>query len=108
MKTVTWTFLILGLLLNVAVWWATEVKGHEDWQLRRLHDPTDRELLVERQGRVIIYDGLKDNQVEEAMDAEYDRIENMMFIRTVVTNSRGEPLRDSQSGELIVEDDDCD
>ncbi len=108
MKLQTWTFFILGMILNAAVWWATEVNGQETWQLRRLHEPSDRELLSERQGSIVIYDGLKDSQVEKAMDEEYDRIRSMMFIRTVVTDNEGEPLRDAQTGEFMVEEDDCD
>ena len=108
MNPLVWTSFTLGMILNAAVWWATEVKGQEDWQLRRLHEPSVSELHSERQGRIVIYDGLKDTQVEEAMDQEYDRIRSMMFIRTVVTDSQGEPLRDAQTGQLMVEEDDCD
>ena len=108
MKTLTCTFLILGALVYAAVWLATDVEAQEHGQLRRLLAPTDGELRSERQGRIHIYDGLEDIQVERAMDQQYDRIQSMMFIHTVVTDDHGEPRRDEQTGELVVEEDDCD
>jgi len=55
----------------------------------------------------MIYDGLKDTQIRKAMDTQFDRIESMMFVRTVVTNEEGNVERDSESGQVVVEDDGC-
>ena len=41
------------------------------------------------------------------MQEEYERIENMMFIREKKTDDKGEVLKDPATGEDVVEDDDC-
>jgi hypothetical protein len=41
------------------------------------------------------------------MDTQYDRIESMMFVRTIVTNDEGNAMHDSETGQVIVEDDGC-
>ena len=55
----------------------------------------------------MIYDGLKDTQVAQAMDTQFDRIESMMFVRTVTTDATGEILRDKATGDVVVENDGC-
>jgi hypothetical protein len=55
--------------------------GHADWQINRLMTPTASQRAAESRGQVFIYDSLDLNQVEKAMDANFDRIENMMFTR---------------------------
>jgi hypothetical protein len=55
----------------------------------------------------MIYDGLTDKQIAKAMDTQFDRIESMMFVRTIVTNDEGNAVRDSETGQVIVEDDGC-
>ncbi len=74
---------------------------------RRLFKPTPAELQAEASGRIYIYDGLRDIDVARAMDEQYERIENMMFIRTQVTDNVGEVVKDPQTGTAMVEDDDC-
>ena len=54
----------------------------EQWLLRRLNQPTERERAHEREGNVYIYDGLTDREVDRAMNAHFDRIEYMMFVGT--------------------------
>lgn len=54
----------------------------EQWLLRRLNEPTVRERAHEREGRVYIYDGLTDREVDQALNAHFDRIEYMMFMGT--------------------------
>lgn len=53
----------------------------EDWQVNRLMSPTPHQLAAESKGQVFIYDSLDINQVEKAMDANFDRIQHMMFTR---------------------------
>jgi len=101
-----YVFVILALLSRTGV--AAQGAAEDRWQLRQLFEPSATQLAVEKRGRVFIYDGLNDTDVEQAMDEEYDRVHSMMFIRTVVTDVQGEPLRDPDTGELVVEDDDCD
>ncbi len=54
----------------------------EQWLLRRLNEPTARELAHERQGNVYVYDGLADREVDQALNRHFDRIEYMMFVGT--------------------------
>lgn len=52
----------------------------QDWQERRLLAPTANQQRMEQQGRVYIYDGLHEETVDRALDTEFDRVQNMMFI----------------------------
>lgn len=58
----------------------------EQWLLRRLNQPTERERAHEREGNVYIYDGLTDREVDQALSAHFDRIEYMMFVGTRKTD----------------------
>lgn len=77
-----------------------------DWQLRRLMEPLQVELEKERKGSVYIYDGLNETEVEKALNTHFDRIQYMMFMGTVRTDTRGEPLRDA-SGNPVRESGGC-
>ena len=77
------------------------------WQLKRLFSPTSQDLAREAAGRVFIFDGLRDTDVERALQTEFERVGSMMFVRTVVTNRSGAPLQDKTDG-YVTEDDDCD
>ena len=55
-------------------------------------------LLAEAKGRVTIYDGQEHRVVDRALDTQFHRIENMMFVRTRET---------SPDGEESIEDDGC-
>lgn len=73
------------------------------WQLRRLNQPTPRELHHERDGHVYIYDGMTDREVDHALSANFERIEYMMFVGTVKTvpavasQSDGQAKADTES-----------
>jgi hypothetical protein len=94
----------VGLFLVSATPRAADVR---DIELRRLLEPTEVELQQEAAGRIYIYDGLRDTDVERAMEEEYERIENMMFIREKKTDEKGEVLKDPATGQDVVEDDGC-
>jgi hypothetical protein len=80
----------------------------KSWQMVRLFEPTQADLHAEAKGRVMIYDGLTDRDVERAFDEQFDRLEHMMFIRVVVTDDSGKARR-SGTGEVVTESDDgCD
>ena len=91
--------LLLGLMGSI--------EARDNWQEQMLFNPSANQLEIEKRGRVMIYDGLKDTLVTQAMDTQFDRIQSMMFVRTVVTDSQGRTLRDEETGEEVVEDDGC-
>jgi hypothetical protein len=76
-------------------------------ELRRLLEPTPSELAQERNGRIYIYDGLRDTDIDVALREQFGRIEYMMFIRTKKTDETGALKRDEKTGEAEVEDDGC-
>lgn len=76
------------------------------WQVARLFEPTKNERRLEKKGYIMIYDNLPDKTVDEALDNNFDRIENMMFTRVVVTGEDGLPALD-ESGNIVKEDDGC-
>ena len=76
-------------------------------QLKNLFEPSQSQLRREANGHIYIYDGLTDRAVNRAMDQQFNRIENMMFVGTIVTDPQGRPAVDAQ-GAIMIEDDGCD
>ena len=93
--------LLVWLLLGAVLLPPAMAEGaNERFQYNALFNPTTGQLKAEARGRVMIYDGLDNAAVEHALDEQFERIENMMFIR----------IRQTQAGdeeEDTVEDDDC-
>ncbi|MDH5600437.1 MAG: hypothetical protein OEY78_03930 [Gammaproteobacteria bacterium] len=80
----------------------------DKWQVNRLFQPTESQKKKEQQdGQIMIYDGLRDTTIAKALDSNFDRIQNMMFTRVVVTRLSGQPEVD-EFGNAVVEDDGCD
>lgn len=77
------------------------------WFQNRLFAPNEQQRELERKGQVVIYDGLYDTEVNRAMETQFERIEYMMFVGTIITDENGEPEHDTNTGELMKEDDDC-
>ena len=77
-----------------------------EWQLERLFKPSEEDLVLEQEGRVFIYDGVKDSDINKALDLFHERIGAMMFINTVWTDADGKPLQDAKTGNILA-DDDC-
>ncbi|MCP4043868.1 MAG: hypothetical protein GY731_18250 [Gammaproteobacteria bacterium] len=86
---------------------AASDKKIKNWQLNMLFHPSTSQLKTEDKGWVSIYSEITDRDVERAMDQQFDRIEHMMFVRTVLTNDTGEAMLDD-SGNLLIEEDGCD
>ena len=78
----------------------------DNWQLRRLMQPSEGELLREARGEVVIYDGLTDNQVESALSLHPRRIRSMMFVGTIITGDDGAPQM-GDYGMFVLQDDGC-
>lgn len=74
---------------------------------RRLFEPTSGELRAEAAGRIYIYEGLRDRDVERALEEEFKRVQNMMFIRVKPTDEGGNPAKDPITGAEYVQDDGC-
>lgn len=70
----------------------------QSWDQRRLHNPSAALIASEDGGRVTVYDGVMDADVERAMDEQFDRVGAMMFVRT---------QRVTETGDLVAAND-CD
>lgn len=78
---------------------ATSAQALDSFQQKVLFHPTESILMAEANGRIMIFDGVKSESVDQAMDEQFDRIETMMFVNT---------LYQQDDGEYLVENDDCD
>lgn len=78
-----------------------------DWYMQQLFEPTNAQLQQETAGRVKIYSGLRDIEVARALDEQFDRIEYMMFTGTIMTDVSGAVITDTETGEVLVENDGC-
>ena len=88
------TLLMLSILLSSA-----SVDAVDEYQYSVLFSPSPSMLMAEAKGRVMIYDGLENKTVDLAMDEQFQRIENMMFVRTQYIQ---------EDGDIEVEEDGCD
>lgn len=86
---------------------AADTQKIDSYQQNALFQPSNNQLARESQGLVYIYDGLTDKTIDKAMDDQPDRIKSMMFVNTKRSDENGNPLRDTETGEILVEDDDC-
>jgi hypothetical protein len=78
-----------------------------EWYASLLFEPTPQQLQQEQRGRVRIYDGRTDVEVNRALEEQFDRVEATMFTGVVVTDAEGRPLQDPETGEMVVEEDGC-
>jgi len=108
-KTIAITGLILigSSFFHTQTWAAKSESFSDPWQEKRLFSPSKSDLALEDKGQIVIYSGLLDIDVEKAMDMYFDRIESMMFIKTIQTDKNGKPRIDSNTGNVEVADDGC-
>lgn len=103
----TW-LTVSALIATLVIAGSAGAQSHDrGWQLQKLFSPTSQDLAREARGQVFIYDGLLDTDIEQVLQSEFERVGSMMFVRTVITDRSGEPLRD-ETGGYATEDDDCD
>ena len=86
---------------------AGPTEAEDAWQERMLFHPPASQLEREKRGTIVIYDGLLDTQITQAMDTQFERIQSMMFVRTIATDAEGEILRNEETDSVVVEDDGC-
>ena len=92
----TIAIIVLFLLVSVAPL-AAEDSAVYQWQMKRLMQPDDQALSKEQEDQsIFIYENLRLADVEKALDEHFARMENMMFIRTLLppTAAGGEPERE--------------
>ncbi len=78
---------------------SSSASAYDSYQEKVLFTPSAGILLAEEKGRIMIYDGLDNEKVELAMNEQFQRIENMMFVRT---------QHILENGDIEVEEDGCD
>ncbi len=78
---------------------SSSVSAFDSYQEKVLFAPGAGILQAEAKGRIMIYDGLDNEKVELAMNEQFQRIENMMFVRTQYIQ---------ENGDIEVEEDGCD
>jgi len=109
MKGITSAVFTLTLLLYTGLHaLAGELDSMRKWQMELLFNPVGSQLRLENKGRIFIFDGMQDSDIDRALEEQFDRIEHMMFVRTVITDEQGMPVRNETSNEILVEDDGCD
>ncbi|MCG8061558.1 MAG: hypothetical protein N0E38_17295 [Candidatus Thiodiazotropha endolucinida] len=92
---------VLTTVFSVALCGYTDLAISDDarkYYETMLFNPSQAVLLAEANGRVTIYDGLDYQIISQALDAQFDRIEHMMFIRS----------REVLPDRSVEIDDDCD
>mgnify|MGYP001551576226 FL=1 len=98
---------------TTALLWCVNTHAHQHessaipedrYDLRRLMQPSAAELASEKKGRIHIYDSLEINEINSALDENFDRIQNMMFTRIYHLPPPGAGPDD----EVEIEDDGCD
>lgn len=93
--TISTAFVIASLISGIP--FAAQADASAQWQEGRLLHPSAAQRTAEQSGSVVIYDQLDEALVDTALDSQFERIENMMFIRVQHPQPDGE----------VVEDDDC-
>ena len=94
--TLTVTNMLLAGLFTLII---NPVYAANDFYKNALLAPSESLLKAEAKGRIMIYDGIDIAMVEKAMDEQFERIDNMMFVGI------RHPVAD---GEFVAENDGCD
>ena len=90
------TAIIINMLLVLV---SMPAHAMDSYQYKSLFTPSEFTLKAEAKGRIMIYDGMTSKTIDMAMDEQFERIDNMMFVRIV---------HEQEDGEYYVEEDGCD
>lgn len=89
----TYPVMMITIILTVFTLWMSAYKADagpgSNWERRQLNQPSPKLLLMEKRGRVTIYDGLTEDDVDQAMDEQFERINSMMFVRVRSDDDHG-------------------
>ena len=99
-------FVLCNLATLTNVYAETLFAGLHGVQYKRLTTPSNQQTKKESEGKVYLYIGMKDKEVEKVLDSDFDRIENFLFMSVIVTGKTGSPSRNKQ-GQIVLESDDC-
>ena len=91
--------IVCAMPLFIGISLFSSAQAVDEYQHKVLFSPSSSILAAEARGRVMIYDGLRYATVTRAMDEQFDRIENMMFVGTLI---------EREDGDFEVEEDGCD
>lgn len=89
---------LAGIYVNLIFQDSLADPAADEWQLQHLHQPSSAQRSAEQSGRIIIYDGIESEEIEQALDRQFERIDAMMFVRTRYPQPQGG----------YESDDDCD
>jgi hypothetical protein len=103
-RSALFALLILGPLFLSA---PAQARDLRDIELRRLFEPTPAEVQAEQQGRVYIYEGLKEEDIARAMREQFRRVDSMMFIRVQPTPVPPTPGQGGATSPVYYQDDGC-
>ena len=87
------------MLIFIVITASASTNADDSFQEKMLFAPSEYMLKAEERGRIMIYDGLEAKVVDKALNTQFGRIENMMFVR--ITHVQ-------ENGEVEYEDDGCD
>ena len=84
-----------------------QARDLRDIELRRLLEPTPAEVRAEQEGRIYIYDGLKEEDIARAIEEQFNRVDSMMFIRVQPTPVPPTPGKGGDPSPVYYQNDDC-
>ena len=97
-------FLIVLALCGGVNTVAAESPG-DSYQMSMLFPSDSQKTKAWKKHRVFIFTDVRDKDVDRFMETQFDRIDNAMFVGTVVTDDEGKPMRSEKTGKYLKEDD---
>jgi len=107
-KTISYIVMVTYLVWSQSSIANNSAPSLERWQRNMIYQPSESVLERENRSFVYIYDGFKETQVDQILDARFDRMDHMMFTRVKLTDSSGDILLDPETGDELTADDGCD